>query len=389
MLAALTLAGGSACGGCADEATSRPALGPAIDIELHRSRARVPAIAWAAFSAGSRGTSTGAVGHADIEANVLATDATPFEVASIAKMVIGVAVMQLVDEKRVSLDEDISSWVGFSVRAPGARTPITLRHLLTHTSSIIDGPETAAKRDVELGDFLHGYLADAGASSVFLDASPGAVASYSNVGPSLAAFVVERVTHMRFADRVAMQIFEPLGMTTAFFLQPSARPPRPTATPYASRGTEVLRLAPPSHALYPVVDMFASARDLVRFGRAIVRGGELDGVRILRTETVAEMLHVPFDAAPDDALGFQVRTFGGARVFGHEGEDVGASTGLYIDLAAHTGAVVLANGDAFHSEDPVRTKALGDLVEKLLRHAACVASAVAPENTQKRSPDGD
>jgi len=72
------------------------------------------------------------------------------------------------------------------------------------------------------------------------------------------------------------------------------------------------------------------------------------------------------DAAPDDALGWQVRSFGGRRVVGHEGEDAGASTGLYLDRASGTGAIVLANGDAFQGEDEARAAALGELVERLL-----------------------
>ncbi|MCW5837824.1 MAG: serine hydrolase, partial [Labilithrix sp.] len=104
-----------------------------------------------------------------------------------------------------------------------------------------------------------------------------------------------------------------------------------------------------------------------RFARAVLRGGELDGARILTKPSVDEMLRVQMpDAAPADALGWQVRRFGGRVVVGHEGEDAGASTGLYLDVGAGAGAVVLANGDAFQSGEADRAAALGDLVERLL-----------------------
>lgn len=359
-----------------------------LDGEKYRARARVPGLAWGSFTASA--WSADAVGLADVEAGARATATTPFQVASIAKTVIAVAVMQLVEEGLVSLDADVSTYVGFSVRSPrlahGLSRPITVRHLLSHTSSIVDrAEETAAGAEVALDDFLRGYLTDAGnENAVFLDAGPGAVMRYSNIGPSLAALAVEHVTHTRFADRVKKRIFEPLGMSTAAF---GARAPMPKAPalPYASRGSAFVRLGPPSHALYPVVDLFASALDLTRFGRAILRGGELDGVRILADESVSEMLRVHFDAAPEEALGWQVRRFGTARVLGHEGEDVGASTALYVDLHAGVGAVVLSNGDAFHGEDSARVQAIGEVVERLLG----AARSFAPPGTTIRSSDAD
>jgi CubicO group peptidase (beta-lactamase class C family) len=140
------------------------------------------------------------------------------------------------------------------------------------------------------------------------------------------------------------------------------------AAPYSIRAGGFTRRPLSSHALYPVVDLFSSAGDLARFTRAILSGGKLDGVRVLSTASVSEMLRVQLpDAAPEDALGWQVRTFAGIRVLGHEGEDAGASTGMYLDVASGRGAVVLANGDAFQGEDPARARAIAELVEGLLR----------------------
>ena len=169
---------------------------------------------------------------------------------------------------------------------------------------------------------------------MFLDAAPGTSMTYSNVGPSLAALAVERVTGARFADRARARVFAPLGMqTTAFGLDALPAGAR-VAAPYATRGPTFVRLPAPSHVLYPVVDLFSTPRDLARFARAILRGGELDGVRILTQSSIDEMLRVQLpDAAPDDALGWQVRSFGGRRVVGHEGEDSGASTALYLDIS--------------------------------------------------------
>ena len=120
-----------------------------------------------------------------------------------------------------------------------------------------------------------------------------------------------------------------------------------------------------THAVYPVVDLQSSARDLARFARAILRDGELDGVRVLSPASVRAMLAAdPGDA--DQALAWQLRTIRGRRVAGHEGEDAGATTALFLDRGAGTAAVVLANGDAFGSGDSARAAAIEALLADLL-----------------------
>ena len=287
---------------------------------------------------------------------------------------------------RLSLDADVSAYVGFPVRHPRLPAPITLRHLLTHTAALADREETRAPGGPALGDFLGGYFADAGARAVFLDAGPGTTMAYSNVGPSLAALAVERASGTRFADRARERVFAPLGMRATAFGQDALPAGSRVAAPYAARGDGFVRLSPPSHVLYPVVDLFSTPRDLARFARAIARGGELDDVRILSAPSVSEMLRVQLpDAAPGEALGWQARTFGGRSVVGHEGEDSGVSTGLYLDPTSGSGAIVLANGDAFQGDDGERAAAIGGLLEELLG----AARSSATRESRIRSPDGD
>jgi CubicO group peptidase (beta-lactamase class C family) len=367
-----------------EAATIARASAGSVDVEPFRLRARVPAIGWAAMTHGF--ASEGAAGIAEVERSEPASATTAFEAASIAKTIVATCVMQLVEESRMALDADVSSYVGFSVRHPRLPAPITLRHLLTHTASIVDQDDSRASGGVPLGDFLGRYFADAGSRGIFLDAGPGTSAAYSNVGVSLAALAVEHVTGVRFADRARARVFAPLRMTVSAFGQDALPAGARVAAPYSARGPRFVRLPSPSHALYPVVDLFSTPRDLARFARAILRRGELDGVRILSRASVEAMLRVQLpDAAPDNALGWQVRTFGGRRVLGHEGEDAGASTGLYLDMESGAGAVVLANGDAFQSDEKERATALGDLLETLLEAARTSAAT----ESRIRSSDAD
>ena len=181
--------------------------------------------------------------------------------------------------------------------------------------------------------------------------------TYSNVAVSLAALAVERVAHKGFADVSVQRIFVPLGMTTTTWTAPSAASAS-VARPHVYEDGGFVARPHNSHALYPVVDLRSSARDLARYTRAILGGGALDGVRILSAASVDIMLR--------QALAWQLREIGNAHLAGHEGEDIGTTSALFVDTTAGTGVVVLANGDAFGSGNDERAKAIKNLIGDLL-----------------------
>lgn len=324
-----------ASSGCRRESKPDAGVVAAIDTESFRARARVPGIAWARVVEGR--IETDARGNADGE---LVREDTVFEAASIGKIVIASCVMQLVvEEKKLELDVDVARYLDFAIGRS-----ITLRQLLTHTASILDDERSKALgRDV-LGPTLKTWFDhDAG---VFMPELPGSKMQYSNVGAALAALIVERVSGVPFWQRARDRVFVPLEMRSAAFgrahLQPGAR----IAAPHSER---LGRLSAVDHALYPVVDLYSSAADLGRLARALLE------LRLAGSEAMLR-----------DGLGLQHREFGTRRVVGHEGEDAGASTGLYLDRTRSRAAVVLSNGDAFSSGEPNRANAIGGLFEALL-----------------------
>jgi hypothetical protein len=88
-----------------------------------------------------------------------------------------------------------------------------------------------------------------------------------------------------------------------------------------------------------------------------------------RTAQPARARKTSGDDGAEQGLAWQLRTLAGARVVGHEGEDDGASSALFLDLEAGTAAVVLANGDAFGSGDPARAAAIQSMLASLLVRA--------------------
>lgn len=129
-----------------------------------------------------------------------------FYIASISKTFVGTAIMQLVEEGKLSIEDDVNRYLGFSLRNPNfPDTPITIRMLLSHRSSLKKGADydDFDKINPEKADDLYVF---------FNDYPPGKKVDYSNLGFVILGAVVERVTGMRFDDYVQKHILRPLRL---------------------------------------------------------------------------------------------------------------------------------------------------------------------------------
>ena len=158
---------------------------------------------------------------------------TIFRLASISKLFTWISVMQLEEQGRLNIDEDVNKYLDFEIR-PAFGKPITLRNLMTHTGGFEDELRdmilTDPKQTVSLRDFLvhnqpHRLFA------------PGTVPAYSNYGVGLAGYIVQRVSGEPFEQYVANHIFAPVGMTHSTFAQP---PPKEFAPQPGTRWLPVM-----------------------------------------------------------------------------------------------------------------------------------------------------
>ena len=240
--------------------------------------------------------------------------------------------MKLVEEGRLSLDEDIGNYLGYPVRNP--RFPgvaITLRMLLTHTSSLRDDggyswPANAQLREVLTpGGKLHGNGAMWSSQ-----AAPGLWFSYANLPWGIAGTVMEKVAGERFDRLMKRLVLEPLGLRGGY--SPAEFDVANLATLYrkATAGDEQVwnpagpwiaqvddysSAAPVSRArdgyeigsngtlFGPQGGVRASAGDLGRVMRMLMNGGELDGKRVLAKESVDAILARQWTRAPDNGEG--------------------------------------------------------------------------------------
>ncbi len=281
---------------------------------------------------------------------------TIFDIASLTKVVATTtSVMLLVEQGRIRLNDRVAAHIPDFGRY--GKQDITIRHLLTHVSGL--------RPDLDLNVPFEGYAkAIELATEEVPDAPPGQRFVYSDINFFLLGDIVARVSGEPLDVFARKQIFEPLGMTDTTFRPPKTLEARiaPTercemlAWPCNTPGAPMLRGVvhdPTARRMGGVAGhagVFSTASDLARFARTLLRGGELDGRRVIAPLTVAKMIE---PASPEDqrnqrALGWDVdSSFSSNRgellpvgSFGHTGF---TGTSIWIDPATQIYVVFLSN----------------------------------------------
>ncbi|MFM5925225.1 MAG: serine hydrolase domain-containing protein [Novosphingobium sp.] len=322
-------------------------------------------------------------GEADRATHRTVSADDPVRIASISKLVTALGVMRMVDAGKLDLDRDIADYLGYPVRNPAFPDKvITLRLLLSHQSSLLDGPELYI---IPLGTTLRERLAD---PRVWDSAhAPGSGwFHYTNLNFPVVASVMERVSGERFDRLVARLVLKPLRLDACYNWGAGCSPGRVRRAVVLYRsGGEVakddlggqLPVCPVVSAADGSCDLAAyrpgdngalfspqgglriSMRDLAKVGQLLVRGGRgflsphafaeltrsqwrFDGTNGLGEDGTASGFFCGYGLAlhPIGAGGPGCRDdlFGDGRPrIGHSGDAYGLKSGLWIDLATGKG----------------------------------------------------
>lgn len=237
-----------------------------------------------------------AIGLADIAANRPMRADTIFWIASMTKPITATAVMMLQDEGKLSVDDLVEKHIPeFKSLNTSSGKParLTIRHLLTHTSGMGEATAEEARPITDLAGLVPIYIRQ----PVAFD--PGSRWAYCQSGINTAARIVEIASGQPFPDFLEQRLFGPLGMKDTTFYLTETQLPR-LATSYR-RGESgelepaenfvLMGMSPTSRNRFPAANggLFSTAADYARFARMILRGGELDGKRYLRPESVGLM----------------------------------------------------------------------------------------------------
>jgi CubicO group peptidase (beta-lactamase class C family) len=246
-------------------------------------------------------------------------DTTMFRLASISKTFTWISVMQLAEQGKLDIDADVNKYLDFQV-VPAFDKPVTLRNLMTHTGGFEEEIRDILLTDPKIAPSLRDFLLDNQPRRIF---PPGQIPAYSNYGVGLAGYVVQRVSGEPFEKYVAERIFQPLGMTHSSFAQPLAE----NLSSFPSDGYRGNTEKPPvGFEIFnpaPAGGVSSTARDMGRYAQALLNGGELDGQRILKPETLNTMWTRQFaasDALPAICMGFYQTWRNGLHFIGHDGD---------------------------------------------------------------------
>src|SRR5271163_1596480 len=182
-------------------------------VEAERTEQHIPGVGLAVCREGKIVKASG-YGLANVELNVAVTPETIFQTGSVGKQFTAMAILMLVEEGKLGLDDKINKYL---TELPEKWKDITVRKLLTHTSGIADygGEEDTMNKGVInfRKDYTEEELIQAFAGMP-LDFAPGAKWNYSNTGYVLLGIIIHRVTGKFYGDFLEERIFKPLGMTS-------------------------------------------------------------------------------------------------------------------------------------------------------------------------------
>lgn len=262
---------------------ARPAWAPQVDkVFAEWDRPDSPGCVLALYKDGKAVYERG-YGQADLEQDVPITPDTVFYVGSVSKQFTAMAAAVAITQGRMGLEDDVRKYVP---ELPDYGRPISVRHLIHHTSGLRDINTLlglAGRRDED--GFDNEAVLRIVARQKALNFQPGDEHLYSNSGYAVLALVVERATGMPFAAYADATIFRPLGMTVTHFHTDLSRLVKRRANAYDRAPAGGFRLNTPQNERAGAGGLFTTVRELVRWDENFYDGrvGGLDVIRQLET----------------------------------------------------------------------------------------------------------
>lgn len=319
-------------------------------------------------------------GFSDVQNKKEYTDSTIQNIASISKTFIGVALLKAQELKKLKLDDPINKFLPFKVINPNfPDTDITIRHLATHTSSIADNNFYLTKnyflKDhqdlhgmnlvfeeaqifnpvdsiVSVEVFLRNLLLENGkwhTKEIYLKNKPGEIYEYSNIGSTLAAFIIENATGEEFDTFTTKYILKPLKMNTSGWHFKDV-----DFTKY-SKLYENPKTALPFYGMisYPDGNFITSINDLSLYLTELIKGYNGYGT-VLSKESFKELFRPQLEAKHfldreeqnpyNESYNVGVfMGFGFSGYIGHTGGDPGVSSMMFFDPKNNIGRILIVN----------------------------------------------
>lgn len=308
----------------------------------------------------------GSFGWKDLEAKIPLEKDDLFRIASISKSFSALAILQLMEAGKLSLDDTVTELLGFAVVNPKyPDIPITLEMLLTHTSSLTDSQRYSSL------DIINPKTNPNWAKS-YADRRPGEKYEYCNLGYNTIGAIIEKVSGQRFDAYITEHILAPLGLEAGYLVdaldadrfaqlyrydaQKGSYTKSTAAYRPLGKALEGYRLGYDAPLFSPTGGLKISAPDLARYMRVHMNQGSLGEVQIVSRESAA-LMQAPrarMDAKRHYGFALRVDTghqIPGVPLIGHTGSAHGLNSAMFFDPVKKYGLVVITNG--FVPSDPL------------------------------------
>ncbi len=305
-------------------------------------------------------------GYENLDRHLKFSSKQRFNIASVSKTFIGLGIMTLLEEGKLTLDTPVNEVLPFKVVHPYHDSEITIRHLATHTSAILDediekkswyldGPLTLSKKEMgkdsfktfsswadntktSLGDFLKAALSKDGVHYTkkrFAKTVPGDTYVYSNIGAALAAYIIEVKTGISYDRYIEELITNQFGFPVGVWKHTSEQLP----TSYFQNKIEIPPYRP---ILYPAGGMMLSCQELSEYLSHMIKGFQGDS-DILQPESFQKMMNL----SEGNGVFWELK---GTKV-GHNGGNYGVICLMGFDKETGIGKILLTNISSYASDD--------------------------------------
>lgn len=319
-------------------------------------------------------------GYSNLEKNKKTNNKTVFRIASISKVVVALCIMKLYEENKLDLNTDISEYLGFTVRNPKyPDVAITLKMVMTQTSSITDGQEQGINSDINTGyNLINGTNEDCSLQDLldvngsrfvketYSNYRPATHFEYSNLGCGILACIVEKITGEYFTEYVKKVVFKPLKLDASFVVTDIKHKDIASTYYYKDNNHHLKRnkemFIKNVYKKFPLGDnfrgpaggLFISTNDLMKLMTCLLQGGN----PILKQKTLDKMMQMAWAGKPQEynsyvAKGLQMEIvdyFNNRRLYGHFGDAYGVRSYFLFNREEQIGMIFIANGGNYHNQ---------------------------------------
>lgn len=271
-------------------------------------------------------------GYKNIETGEEITEETVFHMASVSKLFVGTAVMQLAERKLLDIDKPVTTYIPYFKMQDPRYKEITVKQMLSHTSGMPDCDDYEWENPQVDDQALERYVRLQQNETLLWN--PGEKFAYSNIAYEILGHLIAAVSDMTFESYIDKNIFMPLGMNQSSYLTLN-RDMNKIASPHIKNSDKkviVSEIFPYNRIHAPSSTLTSTARDIYKWGLAQLNKGQLNGKRILDEKTYDIMLNpvTHINKKEEICLSWFSRAYRKRVLYGHEGSDMGFRSSFTI-----------------------------------------------------------